>query len=120
LGENISRRQSKRNVHQRDFQHENARILTPNLKQGEIFQDPGDKCHRVTPAGENIEFHFRNFIRCESSRQDSEAQTISTDLSITCVRNIGCPQISKNKKLFLGVINPPEAFSAPQNAQFCS
>jgi hypothetical protein len=50
------------------------------------------------------------------------------------VRNTGCPQISpknypkleeKKKKIikkifFLGVIDPPEAFSAPQNAQFCS
>jgi hypothetical protein len=45
------------------------------------------------------------------------------------VRNTGCPQISKQnypklerKKIyiFLGVINPPEAFSAPQNAKFCS
>jgi hypothetical protein len=39
----------------------------------------------------------------------------------------GCPQISKKKcpqirkkRKKLGVIDPPEAFSAPQNAQFCS
>jgi hypothetical protein len=47
------------------------------------------------------------------------------------VRNTGCPQIStqkispnwqqKNKnKFFLDLIDPPETFSAPQNAQFCS
>jgi hypothetical protein len=45
------------------------------------------------------------------------------------VRNTGCPQIStqkipklatKKKIFFLDVIDPPEAFSAPQNAQFCS
>jgi hypothetical protein len=48
------------------------------------------------------------------------------------VRNTGCPQISTKKfpklerkfffffKFFLQVIDTPEVFSAPQDAQFCS
>jgi hypothetical protein len=30
------------------------------------------------------------------------------------------PKLAPPKKIFLGVIDPPEAFSVPQNAQFCS
>jgi hypothetical protein len=40
------------------------------------------------------------------------------------VRNTGCPQISTSNKtkqiFFLDVIDHLEAFSAPQNAKFCS
>jgi hypothetical protein len=61
---------------------------------------------------------------------DTFARTLQQDLGYKYMNtdnlfrpcNYMFPQISQKKKIiiFLDVIDPPEAFSAPQNAKFCS